>query len=311
MDFKGLNFSFSAKSSACPAKATFPSGTKFWTWDPTDVSDYTPQGITSFSFVDGGTPRELVLVSWYLEGQPSRISYLELDSNGDYQYGYAILVHRKDEVDDRGDGVVLHAGGLAFHANKLLVADTKVGILSFDAMNPQPPELNETLWRIFELDRFYLSKYVPDYFSFMDIAWTQQTDYTGSPLPPYLLTGMYVDKPLSATHIPAILGWQLDDDGPLRQPPLLNFLGDCPAGITGKIDFKYMQGVAVHNDTWYVSQSGYHHSIRQITGALCPPTLGDVPVDCSFGLEDLHIPKGGCCLRGLTEKDRFLFEIPI
>lgn len=83
MDFKGVELTFLAKSSTCPADATFPSGTKFWTWDPADVSNYTPQGITSFAYVDGQAARELVLVSWYAEGQPSRISYLELDGNGD------------------------------------------------------------------------------------------------------------------------------------------------------------------------------------------------------------------------------------
>ncbi len=89
-----------------------------WTWDRTDRRDprWWPQGIS----VEPGGAR--VAVSWYAEDGGVRVSLLDLARR---RYGHVVLV-RPTESGHRP--LAVHAGGLAWHGDRLYVAATRAGL---------------------------------------------------------------------------------------------------------------------------------------------------------------------------------------
>jgi len=292
VDYKGLPLTLTAasvapssQSGAWPLKTT-----SMWLWNENDPSPpCTPQGITSF--VDDTTGQEVVIVSWHsdAEGGDARISYLVSadDGSANYLYGHARL-------GDAGTTAKLHAGGVAFFDNQLLVADTYHGVIAFDVTNPQQD--GEGNWQVAWITNYELDTGNPALkrFSFTDVDWTD-------PKNPLLLTGIYVNTKDSITLQPSVLGWPLvAGQGPSLKSPTV-FLDSTPTSPSFKT-FWYMQGVAHYGDRWYLSQSGKFGSIRSLKGDLSsePPRF-DKMVTTDLGLEDLHIPPGGQYLWGLTE----------
>lgn len=275
----------SSQSGAWPLKTT-----SMWLWDSNDPSPpCTPQGITSF--VDDTTGQEVVVVSWHsdTDGGDARISYLVSadDGSNNYLYGHARL-------GDAGTTAKLHAGGVAFFDNQLLVADTDHGVVAFAVTDPQP--VGTDTWQVDLITRYDLDAGNPalERFSFTDVDWTD-------PANPLLLTGVYVNTAQSTEHQPSILGWPLTaGKGPSLNSPTV-FLDSTPTSPSFK-SFWYMQGVAHYGDRWYLSQSGKIAGIRSLKGDLSsePPRFDNV-AKTDLGLEDLHIPPGGKYLWGLTE----------
>jgi hypothetical protein len=278
-----------------------------WTWDPNDESGpYTPQGITSFTGTIDDVDVDVVVVSWHSNnGGDARISYLVKAAGATgYSYGHARL-------GDAGTTANLHAGGIAFFDSQLLVADTDRGVVAFDVTNPQQD--NQGVWQVAELTSYDLI--APDKalnrYSFADVDWTDSKA-------PLLLTGVYVSSKEANTYHPSVLGWKLiAGKGPTTKSPKV-FLDDN-AG-SKRDSFWYLQGVAHHGDTWYLSQSGSIAAIRAAAGDLSgtSPVYSTVAT-CDLGVEDLHIPPGGQWLWGLTENvkldiqglPRLVFRIPI
>jgi len=272
-----------------------------WTWEAANpLEPFTPQGITSF--VDEKAAQKLVVVSWHSDnGGDARISYLLKDDKGDQRYGHARL-------GDPGETSSLHAGGIACFANRLLVADTKIGIVAFDVANPRKG--SDGIWQIDRCETYCLAREISDaslrLFSFADVDWTDHDH-------PMLLTGAYVDKSLAAKLHPSVLGWALEGSGPVKTAP------DILLDSTDE-SFRYLQGIAHYGKTWYLSQSGSVHQIRSVDGELSAssPTFNQI-ANTTLGLEDLHIPSSGKSLWGLTENvapdvrqyPRLIFRIPL
>lgn len=125
-----------------------PGATGF-TWDRADASDrnWWPQGLTTSAEAAAiaGRPwscdRQVVLSAWYAKqaeesGAATRISVVDLDTGrGRPRYAHALLVAPyRDKPSDalRHRPVRVHAGGLAWCGNRLLVADTRRGVRVFD-----------------------------------------------------------------------------------------------------------------------------------------------------------------------------------
>lgn len=120
-----------------------------WTWEAGDVEDtrWWPQGITSTGDAGPASPyadREVLLTSWYAKsadgaGQGSRISVVDLES---LRYRHVLLVAPND------DGswfrpLHVHAGGLAWSGEHLLVAATLRGLITAhvdDVVRVEQPE---------------------------------------------------------------------------------------------------------------------------------------------------------------------------
>lgn len=292
MNYKGLCLTLTAANVAPDSQSgAWPlETTSMWLWDKNDPSPpYTPQGITSF--VDGTTGQEVVVVSWHsdTDGGDARISYLMSadDGSGNYLYGHARL-------GDAGTTAKLHAGGVAFFDNQLLVADTSHGVIAYDVTNPR--QIDKVDWRVDWITNYDLDAGNPalERFSFTDVDWTD-------PENPLLLTGVYVNSKGSTTHQPSVLGWPLAaGKGPSLNSPTV-FLDSTPTSPSFKT-FWYMQGVAHYGNRWYLSQSGGIDSIGVLKGDLSSKSPKfDKLVTTDLGLEDLHIPPGGQYLWGLTE----------
>ncbi|MBL0900933.1 MAG: hypothetical protein IBJ17_19850 [Reyranella sp.] len=309
LDYKGLPLTLTAGRIADPGDyGTWPLGTAAWTWDPADDPGYTPQGITSFQDTDTakGTKQEVVLVSWHSAGdKPPRLSYLVREGD-DWRYGNVLL--QGADVTPK-----LHAGGLAFFAGRVLVAETGTGLLAFDATNPTQ---TGSVWSIAQSGRFDLARRIANpqqrVFSFADIDWSE----AGAPV---LLTGVYASA--KDGLLPGLFAWTLGKDGPTGKPPT-----DCLPCVSGQSapdgakPYRYIQGATRRDGAWYLSQSGDVAAITRYDGAPCSAPPPKAPLArCSLGLEDLHIPADGRCLRGLTENvsdvhkqsPRLLFEIPL
>ena len=305
--YKGLPLDLIAEPVADPGKyGTWPLGTRAWTWaSEAGGSGYVPQGITSFR--DSDTKEDVVLVSWHSAEDtnlPPRLSYLKR-AGTHWFYGSALL-QGKDVTPE------LHAGGIAFFANRLLVADTNYGLLAFDATRPSLSGDILGVWGIQQTGRFPLAAQIANppqrKFSFADIDWSE-------PKRPVLLTGVYASKGDGLQ--PGLFAWTLGADGPLIQPPT-----DClPCAQQDIETFRYIQGATRRGDTWYLSQSSDIAAITRYDTAPCEAPPPKTPLArCALGLEDLHIPQDGRVLRGLTENvsdeeqklgPRLLFEIPL
>lgn len=300
MDYKGLPLDLLTQPVPDPGKyGTWPLGTKAWTWASKDDPAWTPQGITSFH--DGD--QEVVLVSWHSANGP-RLSYLVRDGDN-WNYGN-VLLQGKNVTPE------LHAGGIAFYANRVLVADTDYGLLAFDATHPSLSGDILGVWSIQQSKRFPLADQIANVqqrkFSFTDIDWS-------TPDEPVLLTGVYASKDNGLQ--PGLFAWTLGTDGPLIQAPT-----DClPCAADQAKTFRYIQGATRRDGAWYLSQSGDVAAITRYDDAPCaaPPPKAPLAL-CTLGLEDLHIPAGGGVLRGLTENvsteeqkqgPRLLLEIPL
>lgn len=90
-----------------------------WRWNVRDTLDRTwwPQGID----VGEHDGRRIVAVSWYARDTGTRISFLDIERR---RYHHVELV-------DTGAPVVIHAGGIAWLDDRILVADTFGGLREF------------------------------------------------------------------------------------------------------------------------------------------------------------------------------------
>jgi len=87
-----------------------------WTWDREDRADRTwwPQGVSVVG--------RRVAVSWYSRSHGCRVSFLDLDSR---RYRHVALVL---PTAHGVEPLRIHAGGLAWHGNRLYVAATRDGL---------------------------------------------------------------------------------------------------------------------------------------------------------------------------------------
>ncbi|CAN5899469.1 hypothetical protein BH20ACT6_BH20ACT6_01240 [soil metagenome] len=115
-------------------------------WDAADAGDrnWWPQGLTTSADAAavprGGAPpgRRILLSAWYAKqpehsGAATRVSIVDLDAGPPGpRYAHAVLVapHRDNPIHSRP--VKVHAGGLAWCGERLLVADTRRGVRVFD-----------------------------------------------------------------------------------------------------------------------------------------------------------------------------------
>jgi hypothetical protein len=90
-----------------------------WRWSRRDTADrvWWPQGID----VGDHAGRRVVAVSWYARDAGTRVSFLDLARR---RYHHVELV-------DAGAPVVVHAGGIAWLGDRILVADTFGGLREF------------------------------------------------------------------------------------------------------------------------------------------------------------------------------------
>ena len=125
-------------------------GTRGFTWDRRDARSRTwwPQGLT-LSADAAGRPstlgigdRRVLLAGWYAKGAgrarphvATRVSVVDLDAVGAPGYAHVLLVqaHRDESTGlVRHRPVPVHAGGLVWLGDMLLVADTRRGVRVFD-----------------------------------------------------------------------------------------------------------------------------------------------------------------------------------
>ncbi|MCB0896016.1 MAG: hypothetical protein H6529_17030 [Nocardioides sp.] len=87
-----------------------------WTWDRADRADrgWWPQGVSVVG--------RRVAVSWYARARGSRVSFLDLDAR---RYRHVTLVV---PTDDSFEPLPIHAGGIAWHGDRLYVAATTAGL---------------------------------------------------------------------------------------------------------------------------------------------------------------------------------------
>ncbi len=111
---------------ARPVAAGTVAGASGFTWDAEDAStdDWWPQGLTT------STSGQVLLAAWYAKGrrgehEGTRLSVVDLSSVGP-RYAHVQL------IEESGQPVRVHAGGLARWGSRLLVADTRHGVRVFD-----------------------------------------------------------------------------------------------------------------------------------------------------------------------------------
>lgn len=119
-----------------------PEATGFgWDREDSATRDWWPQGLTTAA--DSGHPgvagRRIVVSAWYAKrpaaGAPAtRISVIDLDPEAAPRYAHVALVaphrdQRSGRITHRP--VPVHAGGLAWFGDRLLVADTRHGVRVF------------------------------------------------------------------------------------------------------------------------------------------------------------------------------------
>ncbi len=116
-----------------------------WDADTKDSRDpdWFPQGITtSYDSRPGGRPsgKRMVLVSWYARkdgskfGQGARVSFVDVTDPANPRYEHVLLVEPRPRPGVPYDfrPVNVHAGGIAWHRDRLYVADTKGGLRVFN-----------------------------------------------------------------------------------------------------------------------------------------------------------------------------------
>jgi len=114
-------------------------------WDDVDAETtaWWPQGLATSAEADTpvvGSQRTVVLAAWYARNRAGqgdvacRVSVLDLSDDDRPRYGHALLVdpHRRFWSRRRHRDVPVHAGGLVWSGNLLLVADTRRGMRVFD-----------------------------------------------------------------------------------------------------------------------------------------------------------------------------------
>jgi hypothetical protein len=102
-----------------------------WGLIDTFTQRWWPQGVAPGEF--GGVP--LVITSWYAQPkrgveQGSRISVLDLRNPHRPRYHHVLLVRPRADGDGF-DPVIVHAGGIVWSGDRLLVAATRGGLLEF------------------------------------------------------------------------------------------------------------------------------------------------------------------------------------
>lgn len=106
-------------------------------WEQADDHDMTwwPQGLSTDAEA-GGRPASVILAAWYAKGwrgwHPNVAARVSVLSLVDRRYEHVLLVGAVRLPGVRSWPVPVHAGGLAWHGDLLLVADTRRGVRVFD-----------------------------------------------------------------------------------------------------------------------------------------------------------------------------------
>lgn len=128
--------------SSIPGVSRFAQGFR-WNDGDRDVDYWIPQGLTTSRDASAqGTVagRHLGLVSWYYEKSLEsgstiekgvRVSIVDLSASPP-KYRHALLVDPLGGATPSFKAVAIHAGGIAWHGNRLFVADTSAGLRVFD-----------------------------------------------------------------------------------------------------------------------------------------------------------------------------------
>ena len=239
-------------------------------WEPRDDHDpvWWPQGVAAVRGDD------VLLVSWYakrrrLRSQGSRVTVVDRSDPERPRYGHVLLtVPRRPAGLARLGAVRVHAGGLAVLGDLLYVADTFAGVRLFrlddaarvprralDARLPWPGAGTRTLGRrltggvtaygydhvLPQWMRLRMPRLAGFRWSFLSVG---QVEGVLS-----LVVGEYRRSDAAP---PRLLRYPLD---PATGLPAFGADGECPPLEVHEHQPPRMQGVAVHDGTWYLSAS--------------------------------------------------------
>ncbi len=124
-----------------------PSGASGFTWDRRDAASRTwwPQGLTLSADGAAGPglgvgDRRVLIAGWYARDAgrgdtAARVSVVDLDTGATPRYAHVLLMEAYREASSgevRHRPVPVHAGGLVWLGDRLLVADTRRGLRVFD-----------------------------------------------------------------------------------------------------------------------------------------------------------------------------------
>lgn len=197
-------------------------------WSLRDTVDRTwwPQGID----VGEHDGHRMLAVSWYARDHATRLSIVDLDRR---RYHHVLLVEPVADAGGRvtATPIVVHAGGIAWLADRILVADTFGGLREFplaDLLRLADGGL------VLPQSSRYRARTADDRgmrFSFVSIEHTDGA--------PRLVAGEYGD----GSRADRAARFTLDGEVELHEPGLYR-----------------MQGIVIADDTWYVTTSNGEHT---------------------------------------------------
>jgi hypothetical protein len=285
-----------------------------WDGDDNATGDWYPQGITGLRSSSSASEEKYILVSWYgkesAAHKGARISFIDVGDMDNIKYRHVLLVEPSND-DLVYKPVEIHAGGLASLGNTIYVADTHLGVRTFDASrifsaepDPSKSKCGVLNGYAYGFDYGYILPQSSAYsmtmsaddgrqgFSYLSMDWTDSNR-------PTLLTGNYHRENDEKYHNPPPknVWWNMAGN---RITSARNSLIHCKLQI---------QGTASFGGSVWLSRSGSEATRALIKIALT--TGRSKEFTWPYGCEDLHfspISKNIWCLTEHPDK-RFVFAV--
>jgi hypothetical protein len=274
-------------------------------WDAQDAHDRTwwPQGITTDAESSTG-PASVVIAAWYAKGLAGRLpnvaARVSVLSLADARYDHVLLVDpRRAWLDPRRPHrhVPLHAGGLVWVGDLLLVADTRRGMRAFDLRDVT------ALDRPVAGCRFLLPERG---------RWVASTSG-----PTHRLRWSFAAVDASAPDAPQLLAGEYAREGTPRlvRLPLAPLLAGRPAEAVEVVaaGVRSMQGVARVDETYWVSASRGEATRGRLWHGTAGTTFERIDDALPAGCEDLSYDAAGDRLWTQSEYpgQRLVIAVPL
>ena len=303
---------------------------KGFKWNSGDetTTDWRPQGIAGFQW----NGRNFLLVTWYGVGPDDiagvynqqkgvRISLVDITSMSNITYRHILLVQDIANMSNSSlykstnpytqlglyAPVTIHAGGVAFYAGKIYVADTKLGIRVFDLTKFVSAAGDDTETRIGEesdgtLKAFNYAYILPEtgYYKITNASPFSciELGEGATSSDKMLWTGQYIES--TSTTVPKVYGFHLNSGGQILTTPAPEVITpiDNDNGNVNGIQGVYRAGSQTFMTT--TGNSSYEGSTARLVRYNDGAAAG-TRYRWPHGAEDLYYESGTGYLWNLTE----------